>query len=140
MDKRRDAGFTLVELMLVIVIIAVMVAMVVPRLTGRSEQARKTAAEADINANLSLALDLYEMDNGTYPSTEQGLEALRTKPSTSPAPVNWRGPYIKRPPMDPWGREYHYKSPGIHNAEDYDLSSLGPDGVESEDDVGNWGK
>ncbi len=131
-------GFTLIELMLVVIIIGILVSMVVPRLAGRSEEARIAAARADIKANISLALDLYELDNGTYPTTEQGLLSLRTKPSTAPVPTNWKGPYLKREPIDPWGRLYVYKSPGEHN-EDYDLYSNGPDGVEGGgDDITNW--
>ncbi len=133
----KKSGFTLIELMLVVIIIGILVSMVVPRLAGRSEQARKAAANADINANISTALDVYELDNGQYPTTEQGLKSLVTKPDTSPVPTNWNGPYIKKIPLDPWGRAYTYKSPGDHN-QDYDLYSLGHDGIESADDVTNW--
>jgi len=134
---KKNRGFTLIELMLVIIIIGVLVAMVAPRLTGRSQQARIAAAQADINAHLSTAVDLFELDNGRYPTTEQGLEALRTVPSGAP---HWKGPYLKRPvPLDPWGNPYVYKSPGQHNREDYDLFSYGPDGVEGgKDEITNW--
>jgi general secretion pathway protein G len=134
---KKNRGFTLIELMLVIIIIGVLVAMVAPRLTGRSQQARIAAAQADINAHLSAAVDLFELDNGRYPTTEEGLEALRTVPSGVP---HWKGPYLKRPvPLDPWGNPYVYKSPGQHNREDYDLFSYGPDGVEGgEDEITNW--
>ena len=132
------AGFTLIELMLVVVIIAALAAMVVPRLTGRSEEARVAAAKADIKGNLSLALRLYEVDNGRYPSTEQGLQALMGKPTNPPTPANWKGPYIEQNPMDPWGKLYIYHYPGSHPPRDYDLYSLGPDGVESVDDITNW--
>ncbi len=134
-------AFTLVELMLVVIIIGILVAMVAPRIAGRSEQARRAAAVADIESNLSVALDLYELDNGNYPSTEQGLSALITAPTSSPVPENWKGPYLKKRkvPLDPWGRPHKYACPGIHNKEDYDLSSFGPDGVEGGgDDVSNW--
>jgi len=135
----RRKGFTLVELMLVVVIIGILVAMVVPRLAGRSEQARRSAARADIEASISLALDLYELDNGNYPSTEQGIDALFSRPSSSPTPPNWNGPYLKKKPLDPWGKPYIYKSPGTHNTRDYDLYTYGPDGVEGGgDDVNNW--
>jgi general secretion pathway protein G len=135
---RRRRGFTLIELMLVIVIIGALAAMVVPRLAGRSEQARVGAAKADINGNLSLALRLYEVDNGRYPSAEQGLAALLQKPSAPPVPDNWKGPYIEREPLDPWGRPYAYRYPGGHPPRDYDLYSLGPDGKEGADDIANW--
>ena len=132
-------AFTLIELMLVVIIIGVLAAMVVPRLAGRSEQAREAAARADIEANIATALDLYELDSGQYPSTEQGLVALVTKPSSLPAPTNWREPYLKKAPMDPWGRAYIYKCPGEHNVDDYDLASWGKDGLEGGgDDVVNW--
>ena len=128
-------GFTLIELMLVVIIIGVLVSMVVPRLVGRSEEARISAAKADINANISVALDLYELDNGRYPSTQEGLAALMIKPVSA---VNWKGPYLKRKPVDPWGSEYAYRFPGGRST-DYDLYSFGLDGAEGgDDDVANW--
>ncbi len=127
-------GFTLIELMLVVIILGILVAMVVPRLVGRGEQARRQAAQADIRSNIALALDLYELDNGSYP---EKLEDLLKNPGESKAP-NWNGPYLKRKPIDPWGREYNYKSPGQYS-KDYDLYSYGADGVEGGgDDVKNW--
>lgn len=140
LQKQQDlAGtlkaFTLIELMLVVVIIGALVAMVMPRLTGRGEQARMTAAGADINANIATGLKLYELDNGNFPSTGEGLGALLAKPSSA---RNWNGPYLERKPLDPWGRDYEYKSPGEHRKTDYDLYTLGKDGVESPDDVTNW--
>lgn len=134
MRKRDINGFTLIELLLVVMIIGALVAMVMPRLTGRSEQARVAAAKADIQANIATALKLYELDNGSFPSTEEGLAALL---SSSSSAVNWNGPYLEKRPIDPWKREYQYKSPGDHRV-DYDLYSLGKDGVESSDDVNNW--
>jgi general secretion pathway protein G len=127
-------GFTLIEIMLVVIIIGALVAMVAPRLTGRAEQARKTAAKADIEVNIATALKLYELDNGRFPTTEEGLNALLTAPASAP---NWNGPYLEKKPIDPWGRQYQYKSPGQHRT-DYDLYSLGPDGTESADDIKNW--
>jgi len=127
-------GFTLIELMLVVVIITALVAMVMPRLTGRGEQARTSAAKADIQANIATALKLYELDNGNFPGTEEGLNALLNKPASA---ASWNGPYLEKKPIDPWGREYKYKSPGDHRT-DYDLCSLGKDGTESADDVKNW--
>lgn len=128
-------GFTLIELMLVVIIIGALVAMVMPRFAGRGEQARIAAAQADIRANIATGLKLYELDNGNYPSSEEGLNALLNKPSSA---VSWNGPYLEKKPVDPWGRDYKYKCPGDHRANDYDLYSLGKDGVESADDVKNW--
>lgn len=126
-------AFTLIELMLVVIIIGILSAMVIPRLTGRSEEARRSVAKTDIESNLALALDLYEMDNGAYPSS---LDALRSKPADA---SNWKGSYIKKRPQDPWGRTYIYKFPGEHNTDSYDLYSLGKDGQEGGgDDVVNW--
>jgi general secretion pathway protein G len=137
----RKDGFTLIEIMLVVIIISVLAAMVVPNFVGRGEQAKVSAARADIDGNLATALDLYEIDNGKYPTTEDGLQALITKPAADNGIEKWRGPYLKKrqSPVDPWGREYVYICPGAHNPENYDLSSLGPDGVVSSDDVNNWG-
>ena len=128
-------GFTLIELMLVVIIIGVLMSMVMPRLAGRSEEARVSAASADVNANISVALDLYELDNGRYPTTEEGLEALRTRPLSM---ESWKGPYLKRRPIDPWGNLYVYRFPGNHNP-DYDLYSYGLDSEEGgDDDIVNW--
>ena len=126
-------AFTLIELMLVVIIIGVLSAMVVPRLAGRSEQARVQAAKTDINSSIPLALDLYEMDLGNYP---ESLDYLRT-PGTDAG--SWRGPYLKKKSLDPWGRAYIYKAPGEHNTDSYDLFSMGNDGKPgTADDVVNW--
>ena len=140
MFKIFQKGFTLIEIMLVVIIIGVLVAMVVPNISGRSQQARLTAAKTDIESNLATALDLYELDNGRFPATEQGLIALLEKPTSTPVPPNWSGPYLKKRkiPQDPWGRDYVYVCPGLHNTEDYDLFSYGHDGVEGGDDITNW--
>ena len=133
---RRRGGFTLIEIMLVVVIIAILAAMVVPRLTGRTEEARRKRTEVDI-ANLESAIDLYELDTGKFPSS---LADLFKAPSDLPE-GSWHGPYLKKrtQPVDPWGREYVYRQPGEHNREDYDLFSTGPDGVEgTADDITNW--
>ena len=134
--RKNNGGFTLIELMLVVIIIGALTAMVMPRLAGRTEQAKVSAAQADVSANIATALKLYELDNGRYPSTEDGgLQALLNKPGNMP---NWAGPYLEKKPVDPWGHEYQYKAPGVHRTYDYDLFSIGHDGVESEDDVKNW--
>jgi general secretion pathway protein G len=135
---KNVTGFTLIELMLVVIIIGVLAAMALPRFAGRSEQARVAVARTDIAANIAVALDLYELDNGRYPTTEQGLEALRAKPASPPVPRNWNGPYLRRSPADPWGNPYQYKYPPVRKDVDYELYSLGSDGVESDDDIGNW--
>jgi general secretion pathway protein G len=136
MDRKEMRGFTLIELMLVIIIIGALVAMVMPRFVGRGEQARVTAARADIQANIATALKLYELDNGNFPSSEEGLNALLNRPASA---GNWNGPYLENPPIDPWGKEYKYKCPGEHRTSDYDLYSLGKDGSENTtDDVTNW--
>ena len=141
--KKRwnSRGFTLIEILLVLMIISVLAALTVPNFLKQGKNAMRDAAKAEIDANLSTALDLYELDNGRYPTTEQGLQALITEPTTAPAPKKWNGPYIKKKksiPEDPWGSDYVYVFPGTHDADEYDLSSYGPDGVESGDDIVNW--
>jgi general secretion pathway protein G len=133
---RRRSGFTLIELLLVLVILSVLAAVVVPKFTRRSEQARITAARTDI-ANLELALDAFEIDTGRFPTTQQGLTALVEEPADV---RDWHGAYIKRGvPNDPWGNPYMYRYPGEHNEEGYDLYSYGPDGQSGGgDDIDNW--
>lgn len=140
MQRFKNKAFTLVEILLVVVIIATLAAMIVPRLSGRSDQARKAAAKADVTVNIPTTLKLYELDNGFFPTTEQGLQALLKKPATPPVPQNWNGPYLENQPIDPWGRPYQYKSPGEHRPQDYDLYSTGklPQPDKSDDDIVNW--
>ena len=133
---RARGGFTLIELLLVLVILAVLAAVVVPKFTGRSEQARKAAARTDIAA-LEGALENFEVDAGRYPTTEEGLAALVTAPGQV---KSWNGPYIRRGvPNDPWNNPYVYRFPGQMNTTGVDVYSYGPDGNEGGgDDVGNW--
>jgi general secretion pathway protein G len=140
MVLRNKKGFSVIEILMVITIIIILTAMVAPNFTKRTKQARMSVARVDIEVNIAQALDTYEMDNGRYPSSEQGLAALVRKPSSAPVPHNWNGPYLKKKqiPTDPWSSPYVYESPGMNNEEDYDLSSYGPDGVEGEDDIVNW--
>jgi general secretion pathway protein G len=125
-DRR---GFTLIELLVTIAIIATLAAIVAPSLFSNVGDARRGTAKSQIQI-LALALDAYRLDNDAYPTTEQGLEALRTPPSVGELPANWQGPYLRQVvPLDPWGRPYVYASPGIVNPGSYDLYSLGKDGA-----------
>ncbi|MCM8797232.1 MAG: type II secretion system major pseudopilin GspG [Candidatus Omnitrophica bacterium] len=117
LNYKTQKGLTLIEMMLVVIIIGVLAAMVVPRLVSRSEQARIIAAKADINSNIALALDMYEMDIGSYP---EKLEDLRVNPGLGD---KWRGPYIKKEPKDPWGKPYKYER--LSDGKDYKLCSSG---------------
>jgi len=134
----NDRGVTLIELVIVIIIITTLALIIMPRFMGRTEEARRTAAVADIQTGLGTAIDLYESDNGKYPDT---LDDLIRKPENAP---NWRGPYLKgsKIPKDPWGSPYQYKSPGDHNPDSYDLFSFGrdkkPGGEGYDEDIGNW--
>lgn len=134
----RNAGFTLIELLLVLVILGILAAIVVPKFSGRTEQARITAAESQI-ATFGTALDAFEVDVGRYPKGRNGLSDLVSAPRDA---QNWRGPYMKNDiPKDPWGNDYVYECPGKNNPSSYDLLSMGPDGrAGSEDDVTNWKK
>ncbi len=131
-------GFTLIELMVVLVIIGVLAALIVPNVLDRADDARVTAARTDVN-NLMQALKLYRLDNQRYPTAEQGLQALVAKPSAGPAPANWKS-YLERLPNDPWGRPYQYLNPGIKG--EIDVMSYGADGQpggEGKDaDIGSW--
>jgi general secretion pathway protein G len=131
-DQRRQRGFTLVEMLLVLVILATLAAIVYPKVMGRSEQARITAAQTQI-ANFKTALDAYEVDNGKYPQGRNGLNDLIVQPRDA---VSWHGPYLESIPKDPWGNDYAYECPGKHNPSSYDISSPGPPGAQSP--IGNW--
>ncbi|QOL51023.1 type II secretion system major pseudopilin GspG [Massilia litorea] len=138
--RRLARGFTLVEIMVVVVIIGILGALVVPKLLGRTGESRVVAAKTDI-ATLMQALKLYKLDNQRYPTTEQGLQALTTKPTSGPSANGWKeGGYVEKLPKDPWGNSYQYLSPGLHG--EVDIFSFGADGQaggEGEDaDVGSW--
>ena len=135
----RSRGFTLIEIMVVVVILGILAAVIVPRLTKKPDEARVVKAQADVR-QLESALEMYKLDNFYYPSTQQGLEALVTRPSGDPPAKNWRDGYITRLPKDPWGNPYQYLQPG--NKGNFDVFSMGADGKpggEGPDaDVGNW--
>jgi general secretion pathway protein G len=137
---RAARGFTLLEVMVVVVILGILAALVVPNIIGRPDEARVIAAKQDI-ASLMQALKLYRLDNQRYPSTEQGLQALVTKPATEPVPANWKaGGYVERLPRDPWGHPYQYLNPGVHG--EIDVFSYGgdraPGGDGNNADIGSW--
>jgi general secretion pathway protein G len=134
----RQRGFTLIELMVVLAIIGILAALVVPNVLNRADDARVTAARTDV-VNLMQALKLYKLDNRNYPTPEQGLQALVIRPTTGPAPINWK-PYIDKLPADPWGRPYQYMNPGVKG--EVDVLSLGADGQAGGEglnaDIGSW--
>ncbi len=133
-------GFTLIEIMVVIAILGIMAAVVVPKLVGHTDTAKIAAAKQDI-ANIKQALILYKLDNGRYPTTEQGLQALVTKPTSGPIPKSWKmDGYLEKVPMDPWGNPYQYLYPGVRG--EFDIFSYGADGQPGGDgtnaDIGSW--
>ncbi len=134
----RQRGFTLIEIMVVIVILGVLAAIAVPRIMSKPDEARVKAAQTEI-AQILQALDLYRLDNQRYPSTDQGLAALAQRPTTEPLPPNWKA-YLKQSPIDPWGKPYQYLNPGVRG--EIDVFSLGADGQPGGEgvaaDVGNW--
>ena len=135
---RRAKGFTLVEIMVVVVIIGVLAALIVPRVVGRSDEARVVAAKQDVAAIMQ-ALKLYRLDNGRYPSNDQGLQALLAKPQTQPVPPNWKQ-YLDKLPRDPWGNPYQYLNPGVRG--EIDVFSFGadgqPGGTGADAEIGSW--
>ncbi|MDB5874060.1 MAG: gspG [Ramlibacter sp.] len=136
--RAAQAGFTLIELMVVLVIIGVLAALIVPNVLDRAEDARATAARTDVN-NLMQALKLYKLDNQRYPTNEQGLQALLVKPATAPVPPNWK-PYLEKLPEDPWRHPYQYLNPGVKG--EIDVMSFGADGQPGGEgknaDIGSW--
>jgi general secretion pathway protein G len=142
-SRKDNRGFTLIELMVVVIILGILALYITPKIMGEPEKAKRVKAKMDI-ATLETALKMYKLDNGVYPSTEQGLQALVEPPETGTAPKKWReGGYLEKHkvPKDPWGNDYVYISPGVNS--DFDLSSYGKDGApggESEDDkdINNW--
>jgi len=137
---RTERGFTLLEVMVVVVILGILAALVVPRIISRPDEARIIAAKQDI-ASLMQALKLYRLDNQRYPTTEQGLQALVAKPTTAPLPANWKsGGYVERLPKDPWGNDYQFLNPGVHG--EIDVFSYGadraPGGEGNDADIGSW--
>ncbi|MBP7452870.1 MAG: type II secretion system major pseudopilin GspG [Ottowia sp.] len=135
---RRSAGFTLIEMMVVLVIIGVLAALIVPNVLDRTDDARATAARTDVH-NVMQALKLYKLDNLRFPTAEQGLQALVARPTTAPAPTNWK-PYLEKLPNDPWGRPYQYLNPGVQG--EVDVMSFGADGQSGGEgknaDIGSW--
>ena len=135
---RFPSGFTLVEIMVVVVILGILAALIVPRVVGRTDEARAVAAKQDVAAIMQ-ALKLYRLDNGRYPTTEQGIAALVTKPQGEPVPKNWQK-YLDRIPKDPWGNVYQYLNPGVRG--EIDVFSLGadaqPGGSGADTDIGSW--
>ena len=136
----RYQGFTLIEMMIVIVIMGILASLIVPKIMGRPDEARVIAAKQDI-ASVLQALKLYKLDNQRYPSTDQGLQALVTKPSTAPIPPNWKSSgYLDKLPIDSWGNPYQYLFPGIHG--ELDVFSFGVDGAaggkDNDADIGSW--
>ena len=135
---RRSLGFTLIEMMVVLVIIGVLAALIVPNVLDRTDDARATAARTDVH-NIMQALKLYKLDNLRFPTAEQGLQALVVRPTTAPAPTNWK-PYLEKLPNDPWGRPYQYLNPGVQG--EVDVMSFGADGQSGGEgknaDIGSW--
>ena len=139
-SRGKAEGFTLIEVLVVIAILGILAAIVVPRIMDRPDEAKRIAAKADINAIVQV-LKIYRLDNGFYPTSDQGLAALVQRPTTNPAPANWKqGGYLDRLPKDPWGGDYQYLSPGVRG--EIDVFSLGADrargGEGNNADIGNW--
>jgi general secretion pathway protein G len=129
-NRAARAGFTLLEMLVVLVVLGLLAGLIGPQLFGRVGEAKATTAKTQMEL-IGVALDSYRLDNGTYPVTGQGLDALNTRPTRAPTPMNWRGPYLRKAvPSDPWGRPYLYQVPARGGGEGYELRSLGRDGAE----------
>ena len=140
LNRSHEKGFTLIELMVVIAILALLGGVVAPQVMNKLKDAKPQKVKIDIE-RIGMALDMYAVDNGDYPTSEQGLDALVTKPTSQPEPLNWNRSYVKGGTkfVDPWNNDYVYESPSTHEGYDYDLFSYGPDGQEGgEDDITNW--
>ena len=135
---KKASGFTLIEVLVVVMILGILAALVVPRVMDRPDEAKRVAAKTDVSS-LVQSLKMYRLDNGMYPTTDQGLQALAQRPATQPVPPNWK-PYVDRLPKDPWGSDYQYLSPGVKG--EIDVFSLGADrargGEGNNADIGNW--
>lgn len=140
--RRLQCGFTLIEIMVVVIILGVLGALVLPNVMSRPDHAKLTAARTDIQS-ISTALEIYRLDNGRYPTTAQGLQALVKRPTVAPLPRQWNTQgYLKTAASDPWGAPYQYANPGTRSGQGYDLYSLGadsqPGGEDRDADIGNW--
>ncbi len=138
--RKSVSGFTLLELLVVLLILAVLAGIAAPKFFGQSEKAKTVAAKVGIR-NLMTALALYYRDNSRYPTTEQGLKALIEKPSSEPIPPDWNAKgylHSSKIPVDPWGRQYQYRNPGVHRNYEFDLYSMGKNKDSDDDDIANW--
>lgn len=139
LSKRRSAGFTLIEIMVVVVIMGVLAALVLPRVLNRVGESKTAAAKVEISTIMQ-ALKMYKLDNQRYPTTEQGLKALMSKPASGPAANGWKAPYLEKMPKDPWGNDYQFLSPGVKG--EVDVFSYGadgqPGGTGDDADIGSW--
>lgn len=138
-NRRRQAGFSLIEILIVIALIAILVTVTIGNLDNIFSGQQEKVAGIFVSQTAKIGLQAYKLDVGNYPSTEEGISALVKPPSGKQA--RWKGPYLEEVPLDPWGNPYQYRFPGtknINGARGYDIWSLGPDGAESADDIGNW--
>lgn len=134
-NKRRKRGFTLMEILLVMALLGGLVVLGLTQVGSILQGGQEDTVRIFVNDTMKASLFRYRIDNGRYPNSEEGLQALMTAPASA---TNWKGPYMESLPADPWGAQYQYRSPGKNNTEGYDVFSFGGDGVESADDIGNW--